>query len=456
MAVAIFRNPRTGTTMRVSGANIAVLTAWGWERLDDGPAATPPDPFPQYLSGNELAEEIADPASPAGVALRAASVAAGRDAFAQPIAARIGAIGESTTVANSNGTASALSTQIGDNYLAHLCAASGGRLVCAGVMGQVGITSAQLLATVLPNFLALPAGVRPNRCIVMTGINDAAASVPLATTAANVTAIVNQMLAAGVQPILSTVLPVSNTTNARNGARRISAWLTRFAAERRLEILDAYTPLVNRATGDYAAAYDDTTNPTGGKVHPNRAGYRVLGQSFATQLALPTYTAALPRTPVDVIDIFAGAGFSPVDTNADGIGDGIASYGSGTTFTRATRTGVGGYVTKMAGGSPFLELQKFDAGLGTHRIAFTARVWTSGFEAAGNAALTLALADQNGTFVAAPITLGTDVTDARFYAEAVVPTGANPIKLAVIATLPGSTYAEVAEIAAVDLTALTV
>ncbi|MGY1773490.1 GDSL-type esterase/lipase family protein [Blastococcus sp. SYSU D00813] len=74
MAVAVFRNPRTGTEMRVSGANIGILTAWGWERLDDGAPATPPDPFPQYLSEAELATEIGDSASPVGVALRAAFV----------------------------------------------------------------------------------------------------------------------------------------------------------------------------------------------------------------------------------------------------------------------------------------------------------------------------------------------------------------------------------------------
>lgn len=57
--VAVFRNPYTGTVLRVTGTNIAAVTSWGWTRLDDGPPAPAYDPFPQYITAAELTAALA-------------------------------------------------------------------------------------------------------------------------------------------------------------------------------------------------------------------------------------------------------------------------------------------------------------------------------------------------------------------------------------------------------------
>lgn len=160
--------------------------------------------------------------------------------------------------------------------------------------GFSGGTSAQILATTLPCFLAYPNGL-PDACVILAGTNDTGTGVPTATTIANIKAMAAALLASGVQPILATIPPNTSGTQA---ALLLNLAIMRLALELSLPLVDFYGALINPANGRMQ------TNYTLDGTHPTARGAAVMGyklnQAITDNFSLPrgrniidTYSAAL-------------------------------------------------------------------------------------------------------------------------------------------------------------------
>jgi lysophospholipase L1-like esterase len=118
--------------------------------------------------------------------------------------------------------------------------------------------------------------------------------VPLATTQANVRAIVAKVRAIGAVPVLVTVPP--DSTSSKLATVTLNAWLRRYAAAQGLHLLDFYGQAVDPATGNYLASFQSSDGR-----HPGGAGLVLLGQYVANTL-VPLLPLASPPIVQDAAD----------------------------------------------------------------------------------------------------------------------------------------------------------
>jgi lysophospholipase L1-like esterase len=195
----------------------------------------------------------------------------------------------------------------------------------AYVQSNPGNTSAQI-AAVTSGVTAL--SPRPRFCLVSAGSNDAAAGVTLATYSTNMQAIVADLRAAGITPILMTTPP---RTGVYGRIAEYNLWLGRYAAQTGLPVVDAWSVLVDPATEQYLTAYN-----SGDGIHPSAAGCKAVAARAVTDL-----TAVLPR-PSSLASLASGVNMYPraafaVDTNSDGLANGnAATPSSGLSYSRVS------------------------------------------------------------------------------------------------------------------------
>ena len=274
-----------------------------------------------------LATEMADPATEVGASLsgtfaRGSQLPSGRR--------RVAFIGDSITAGG--GTYSAtISDTVEDSQTPALYAALGSSrrswdlIINAGVGGN---TSDQILSRI-------PTDITPNPvdiCVILSATwNDIGQEFSLATSITNVTASIDELLAAGILPVLCTPTPdgISDGTTARKVAmeQRRRAF-TDLAESYNLPIVDVFIPVANVETGGLAAAYLGPASD----VHPNTAGRKLIGEAVAAVLD----RICVGSTPGgisyagDSADILDGSGFFVVDSDSDGLGDGwSAASGTG-------------------------------------------------------------------------------------------------------------------------------
>lgn len=196
---------------------------------------------------------------------------------------------------------------------------SQGKLRFTGISGTGGFTTAQVLATHLPNALA----AAPDFCLVLCGLNDFTAT-PFATTTANLTTMYRSLLAAGITPVACTLLPQNNTVGKRGQIHQLNQWIKRYAAVNGIPVVDFYTNLVDHTTGSMQAAY------TSDGTHPSAAGAQVMGQAIVDQL-LYAVRPWSPQLVEEIQDQFqvtnTSNGVLTLDTNADGVPDLWANLG---------------------------------------------------------------------------------------------------------------------------------
>lgn len=143
-------------------------------------------------------------------------------------------------------------------------------------IGVAGYTTANLLGR-LPDVLA----ANPSICIVMGGRNDIdGASISAPSTIANLASICDQILAAGIVPVLATVLPASSETTAQIQQREnINTGIINYARTTEGVILcDWASVWSDPATGLPAAGM--TTDG----IHPSRDGATRMGNLLASVL----------------------------------------------------------------------------------------------------------------------------------------------------------------------------
>lgn len=131
-----------------------------------------------------------------------------------------------------------------------------------------GNTSASLLAR-----LGTAVARGPQAFVVMIGANDAG-SVPPATYADNLTAIISYLRAYG-PVVVCTVTPRASSAGATVGNRinGYNAWIRLVAPTLGCEIAETALAITDTATGYLAAAFD-----SGDALHPNNAGHLAMSQ----------------------------------------------------------------------------------------------------------------------------------------------------------------------------------
>jgi lysophospholipase L1-like esterase len=159
--------------------------------------------------------------------------------------------------------------------------------------GVAGNTSTQLLARFDTDVIAKA----PKVVHILIGTNDAGNSFTIATSAANIRAMVAKCRAVGARVILGTIPPTASTSPTDRKARVIALnqWICRYAIQQRLELADYYRALVDPATGAYLSGYD-----SGDGVHPTAAGIGVMGAELAASLSrIPSASVLLSKDAND-------------------------------------------------------------------------------------------------------------------------------------------------------------
>jgi acyl-CoA thioesterase I len=215
--------------------------------------------------------------------------------------------------------------------LSYGCMVSQGRLEWGGQFGVPGETTAQMLARV-----GQVVAARPDLCVILGGTNDG----NMNTIKTNIPAIVAALLAAGIEPVLATLPPSSSpnamTNGPHNWIRNANGWITKYAADNDLRLVDFFGPLVDPATGRYKVGHNSDI------THPNQKGYRVMGEALATALSSQVK-----------------AGFSWLTQDAGDVS--LFSGGDGGLFTTGTTLPAGGW-SQAAGAAGAFVTDPFFAG----------------------------------------------------------------------------------------------
>ncbi|MBM7855275.1 lysophospholipase L1-like esterase [Desulfohalotomaculum tongense] len=130
---------------------------------------------------------------------------------------------------------------------------------------------------------------RPKAVIILGGTNDAWQGVPMEKTKENFKRMIDMVYAINAQSILGLIPPIikdkvqacfqlKDVEQFNNRLIKIRDWLKVFSGDKKILLLDFYTPLCKNGTGrgDPALFVD------GG--HPNRRGYRLLAESIKADL----------------------------------------------------------------------------------------------------------------------------------------------------------------------------
>lgn len=151
---------------------------------------------------------------------------------------------------------------------------------CRGIGGQV---SSQMLC----RFRADVINLRPKAVVILAGTNDLALNNgPIDTEhiVENIVSMAELALAAGIRPILCSVLPAGaypwrpEVTEVARKIRELNERLHEYAVERGIEWVDYHTAM---------QAEDGSLRPeyTNDGVHPTRAGYDIMEQIILPALA---------------------------------------------------------------------------------------------------------------------------------------------------------------------------
>lgn len=272
------------------------------------------------------------------------------------------------------------------DYLMWACMLSMGRLIYGGAAATGGFRTDQIIATHLPTVLA----AKPTFCVVHAGTNDIGTHTT-AVTIANLKTIFDRLLAAGITPIATTMLPKeTNKGSNREALDTMSAFVTRYADKLGFPRVDWTTPFISTAGG--WAGY---TSPTPGPynyddVHPDGGGAKIMGQALADALVprLTTRPESLATNTNYLSDFTLTRvnGLLLTDANADGVADQVtATTAAGAVYTLTAMTsdeGKGNWqnLERTSTGSPTVETTSLTVAPGD-LITFSCKVKTSGMKA---------------------------------------------------------------------------
>jgi hypothetical protein len=184
----------------------------------------------------------------------------------------------------------------------------------------------------------------PNTVIIGGAENDIQQGIPIATTKANIVAMVAKTYALGATPVLRTTMPhyLSNAVRQLIGA--VNHWTRNYCAENGIPCLDFWAQVVDPATGQYQAAL------TADGVHPSIAGAKVLGQYVVDTLCagMPTTSLSLPADPTDAGQLAPTPLFTTDTAGTPTLWNAIGGSPTGVTRSMVTDPLVPGRMARIA------------------------------------------------------------------------------------------------------------
>lgn len=199
---------------------------------------------------------------------------------------------------------------------------SKGQLRFGGVYGHGGYTAEQMKRLYLPMVIE----AKPGYCYVMAGRNAGTNAGNPAAGAAAVVDLWDNLLAAGIMPVASTIPPVNGSTSqAKQDDQRLNGILIAEARKRGIPMTDLFAQLVNPATGEYTAGMN------GDSTHPSDSGRWVQAQGLwdAIKAGIPQQLTGRPAT-----NAYPDTSAYPSPTSLDNammLTGGGGSYGAGST-----------------------------------------------------------------------------------------------------------------------------
>jgi lysophospholipase L1-like esterase len=142
--------------------------------------------------------------------------------------------------------------------------------------------------------------LKPAAMVVLAGTNDLARGVPLATVQNNLTTIADLAVTYGIKPIFASILPIhdyhkeKDPSYERSRARppesilAMNKWIQALCQQRGFTYLDYFSPMVDEKGFLKAELGEDG-------LHPNAAGYRIMGPLAEAAIAKTLVPPAKPK-----------------------------------------------------------------------------------------------------------------------------------------------------------------
>lgn len=204
------------------------------------------------------------------------------------------------------------------------CILSGGRLRYAGNWGHGGYTVEQMQRLYLPKVIA----AKPGYCYVMAGRNRYTPE-DIYGNAARVVKIWDDLLAAGITPVASTIPPVTSATAAARAEDEILNDIIRTQARKRgIPFDDFHARVVDPATGNYLSTVQNGADNT----HPNEYGRQLQAQGIWEAINGTLSARAVPTHPLNGYNVTSTIRpFEASRLNARMLTAGGTVFGTGTT-----------------------------------------------------------------------------------------------------------------------------
>jgi lysophospholipase L1-like esterase len=215
-------------------------------------------------------------------------------------------VGDSVALGNSVDTNTAV-VEGTRTWFTHFLLKSHGRATFLWNAARGGTTSTQWLTWYQAEVLDR----HPDLVVIQAPTTDPNRGVSMSQTESNIQSMVDQAETAGAQVAIANVLP---RPTGHGYIAAINSWLVTYCAGKNIPLIDSYSQLVDSASGNLQAQYDN-----GDGIHPNAAGAAVIGANAANTLApildpTPAYlTVAMPDSASLVRD-----GLFTADRNKDG------------------------------------------------------------------------------------------------------------------------------------------
>lgn len=206
--------------------------------------------------------------------------------------------------------------------------ATKGRLRRAAAAGVSGNTSSQMLARLSTDVIAYA----PSYCLVgAVTPNDPAQSVNVATTKANIVAIVAALAGAGITPLL-VLGPPSDTTAYRDHIANVNGWLRFWGPANGYRVLDPYQRVTDPTDGTWLSTY------TADGIHPNALGAKLMGFDAAAQISMLPAVPLLCAGANDPTNLAPNPCFDP---SSGGLATSWTKNGTATASVTAVTAGYG-------------------------------------------------------------------------------------------------------------------
>lgn len=316
------------------------------------------------------------------------------EAFRHPARNTIAALGDSITFSDE---VTGYQPTIGSNHLNQLQVMTHQRIRFGGADFAIsGSNLSNALTVQLPQVLAM--NPLPGACVIASATNDlwivAAPNPNFTAMKTTLRSIVTALLEAGVAPILWCVPPNTNASgsitpaNYQANIHQWNTWIRRYASLNGFPVIDAHTALA-AINGTYISGLG-----AGDLIHPNTPGERAIAQqALADGLAdifPPNTLVHTARQTNDLSNLFndgtTNLGLFTVDSNADGVANGLTASGTAAyaVVAPATSDNLSGnwqQATATTGQTAVLQAS-FTTGWSVGDIiAFSARFQTEGVEA---------------------------------------------------------------------------